>query len=292
MLSVVGKHSHKLFGALSIGSLAIACAHDLPPEVHDPADFGSDSVPRSLISAMKDCEKRLNGIRDAADSRYFRSDLLTVIGGSTSGAGGLVATIAGAVTSTSAGTDVTKATTIVGAAVAFVGAVVALLSKTVDDPARALNKRTAAEKHYMAGRRALNHLIYQDGDGRRALMQAYAAEQFQDCTMESPSDAVPPLPEKPVAATANADGGSSSVDAGEGDGGFHVDVQRDASCATCMVSERPRLSIPACIAACQALCDRKQPAEPAVVGHFCSSGGEGWRACVNGRCNDAVFLSQ
>ena len=166
--------------------------------------------------------------------------------------------------------------------------VLALMSKTVDDPSKALTKRTQAEKHYIAGLKALNLIIFGDTQGV-GVLKRYAADEFQQCQLDSPSDGVPPLPETPgVNAGVGADAGTpGDASVPPSDAGTHIETL-----SLPQPHLEPPLSAPACIAACQALCERHRRDAPAVVGHFCSSSGDGWKACIAGSCNNRAFLNQ
>jgi len=286
---------------LALGAATWSCDHNLPATVSGDVSTYAPILQThgEVLAQFKACTDFIDGKLTAARSDYTWSDSLILSGGIAGATSGSVAGIEAAAGSH----DVASEATFAG--LAAVGAGAAALSKLVPDPKSALDTRNQAVLHYEAALGALNGLEYATGDARPYL--EFALGELQACHLNPaavPGTFSPPGDGGSGAPPSHPDGGAPSdgaaerhVDAGWTHGGHPIAVgmTRDrlvGSGERTTANAPPALSPEACVTACRQLCVRKRGMPSGVVGHFCSSTGAGFKACIEGACNDPAFLRQ
>jgi len=167
-----------------MATLAFGC-HSYPDYVYYPNGERTWRPMEEIERSQKSCIDSLNSRHDSIVSQGRFQDVMVLVGGGVSAAGGISAAALSQRDSASA------TPTTVSAIVASAGAIAALASKLGADPSVDTELYGRKRKHYDAG--LLVYRQFQRAD-RSTPITRYIISRFQSCAASDPEKDVPALP--------------------------------------------------------------------------------------------------
>jgi hypothetical protein len=167
-------------------SLVTSACHSYPDRVYYPEE---DAFPQGkLENALKACIDSLATRRSAVKAGSVYQDVMVLLGGAVSAAGGVTA----AALSQS---DASATPTTVSASIAALGALAALASKLGSDPSADTAIHAHKRKHYDVGMAVYNQ--YDDNSKIPADIKVFIIDRFTSCSSTDPVADPPAAPAAP-----------------------------------------------------------------------------------------------